>query len=480
LPLYLITVSGELPLRSSRTRPRFYRRLLENIEDAVARAGGRIIRSELLEAKVLIETDLDVEDVLARVFGVYRVGKVVEYRFKGLQDLATWVAERAVESVKGRKFAVRVKRSGVHEFTSLDVAREVGALLKPHSAGVDLENPEVTIELEVRGDKALLYLDSKRGPGGLPVGVEGRGLVLFSGGFDSPVAAWFTAKRGVMVDFLHFILGSVEPSYMAFKVAKSLAERWLYGYRPRYIVVDFRDVVFEVTQKVDWSYRQVVLRGLMYVAALKIAEEEGYDAIVTGESIGQASSQTLKNISSIEAVVKPTRPILRPLLGLDKEEIVEYNRRLGLYELSSKVAEACAIAPTRVVTAARPEEVERELSKVDFSVVEKAVKSRTTLDLLSSRPEDAIPESDLEIDFLPDDALVIDAREGSKRAEEPLAGAIPIDKVDFERLPRDRPIVVVCDVGNLSSVIAKALRDSGYRAYSLKGGVKTYCKIKRV
>jgi rhodanese-related sulfurtransferase len=75
---------------------------------------------------------------------------------------------------------------------------------------------------------------------------------------------------------------------------------------------------------------------------------------------------------------------------------------------------------------------------------------------------------------------VIDAREGSKRVEEPLVGAIPIDKVDFERLPRDRPIVVICDVGNLSSVIAKALRDSGYRAYSLKGGVKTYCKIKRV
>jgi len=164
---------------------------------------------------------------------------------------------------------VRVKRSGQHKFTSLDVARKVGELLKPYSAGVDLENPEVTVELEVRGSVAYLYTRTIRGPGGLPVGVEGKALVLFSGGFDSPVAAWFTAKRGVKVDFLHYYMGSTLSTYYAFQVAKELAFKWLYGYQPVFILVDFTDIISEISRKVEWSYRQVVLRAVMYSVAEK-------------------------------------------------------------------------------------------------------------------------------------------------------------------------------------------------------------------
>lgn len=477
LPRYLVTVAGEIPLRSNRTRPRFYRVLIENIKDAVERAGGRVVEIRIIDAKILLETNVDVEHTVARVFGVHKVGKVLEYEFRDLKELANWVSEHSRSIVQGKTFAVRVKRSGSHSFTSLDVAREIGSILKPYSAGVNLENPDVTINLEVRGSKAYLYLDSTKGPGGIPIGVEGSALVLFSGGYDSPVAAWLAAKRGIKIDFLHFLMGSTQSSYYAFNVAKFLASNWLYGYRPRFILVDLRDLILEITKKVEWRLRQVILRAVMYTIASKIADEIGYDALITGESIGQASSQTLKNLLAIEKAVKSTRIILRPLLGFDKEEIISLSRRIGLYDLSSKVTEACAIAPTRVETAASVKEVEEELGKIDLTVINKVLSTYKVFDLLKTTPGEIIPLDEIEIDFIPEEALVIDMRSENERQSKPVPNAIPIGSIDIKKLSKDKIIVLICETGSKSYFLARALREDGFKAYSLKGGVRGYCKL---
>jgi thiazole biosynthesis/tRNA modification protein ThiI len=477
LPKYLVTVSGEIPLRSPRTRPKFYRILVENIRDAVERAGGNVLESEVLEAKILIETDVDVEHVIANVFGVHKVGRVLEYVFKDLRDLANWVQEHARDSVKDKRFAVRVKRSGEHPFTSLDVAREIGALLKPYSVGVDLENPDVIVELEVRGEKAFLYLDSRMGPGGIPIGVEGSALVLFSGGFDSPVAAWLIAKRGVKVDFLHFIMGSIQSTYYAYQVAKNLATNWLYGYKPRFIVVDFRDVIAEISRNIKWSLRQVVLRTLMYTVSSRLAIKLGYDAIVTGESIGQASSQTLKNLSAIERTAESSKIILRPLIGYDKDEIIALSRRIGLYDLSSKVTETCAIAPSRVETAASISELREELSKLDLTLIDKVISDFKVIDVLKANPEEVIPKNDVEIDFIPEDAIIIDARSEVEKRKNPIKNAISLEEINDKNLPRDKLLIFICETGSRSYLLAKTFREEGFRAYSFKGGVKDYCKL---
>jgi len=474
MPEYLITVAGELPLRSKRTRPKFYRRLIDNIRDMAERSNARVLNSRIIEAKIWLTTDRDILTGLSRVFGIHRAGVVITYNFRDLDDLAEWVFKNTKSSIEGKKFAVRVKRSGKHTFTSLDVARRIGELLKPYSSGVDLENPEVLVELEVRGLTAYLYTSTVNGPGGLPIGVEGKALVLFSGGFDSPVAAWFIAKRGVEVDFLHYYLGSTLSSYYAFTVAKKLASEWLYGYRPSFILVDFTDVISEITRRVEWSYRQVVLRALMYIIADKIAEKLNYNAIVTGESLGQASSQTLKNLSAIEKAVKLKTSILRPLLGLDKEEIIDISRRIGLYEYSSKVFEACAIAPTRVVTAANPEEITRYINTVDLSLIEKSINSLRIYDVLSTSPDDIVFASGIEIDFIPENAVLVDVR--SNRSP-PIPNSIALRDVDLEKF-KDKTLVLVCETGNVSYIMAKELREMGYRAFSLKGGVKTCLRNK--
>ncbi|MEM4583213.1 MAG: rhodanese-like domain-containing protein, partial [Desulfurococcaceae archaeon] len=289
--------------------------------------------------------------------------------------------------------------------------------------------------------------------------------------------AWLAAKRGIKVDFLHFLMGSTQSSYNAFNVAKFLASNWLYGYRPRFILVDLRDLILEITKKVEWRLRQVILRAVMYTIASKIADEIGYDALITGESIGQASSQTLKNLLAIEKAVKSTRIILRPLLGFDKEEIISLSRRIGLYDLSSKVTEACAIAPTRVETAASVKEVEEELGKIDLTVINKVLSTYKVFDLLKTTPGEIIPPDEIEIDFIPEEALVIDMRSENERQSKPIPNAIPIDSIDIKKLSEDKIIVLICETGSKSYFLARALREDGFKAYSLKGGVRGYCKL---
>lgn len=473
---YLVTVSGEIVLKSVRTRPRFFKALIRNIEDALRREGVKGFKVFVDGARIFVEAKDEVTSVLTRVFGVYRVGEAVELAFTDLRDLAAKIAEVAREDVRGKKFAVRVHRVGTHDFTSMDVAREAGAALLPYSAGVDLTNPEVTVWVEVRGEKAYVYRSRARGPGGLPIGVEGRGLALFSGGFDSPVAAWYVARRGVEVHFLHFALASPQATYLAVEVAKTLSTRWLHGYRPRMYVIDFNRVVDVIRREVRQSYRQVVLRALMYRAGELLASKAGFDALITGEVIGQASSQTLQNLHAIENVVNPSVPIIRPLAGMDKEEIVEASRRIGTHDTSAKVFEACAIAPSMVTTRAKKGELTRELSKVPYDLVEKAVQEATVLDVMSADPLSALSGSSVEIDFIPERAIIVDVRPKDQWMKDGVPGSIHISEFHQLKDLRDRPTLLYCDRGNLSYLAALSLRKEGVRAFSFRGGIEALRK----
>lgn len=475
--MYIVTLSGEIVLKSQRTRPRFLRRLVSNIEDALVRNGVSRYRIWVDGARVFVVSDRDLHGILERVFGVHRFGEVVEVEFSSLDDLASKIEPLARDMVRGKKFAVRVHRVGSHEFTSIDVARVVGERLYRYSRGVDLENPEVEVWIEVRDNKAYLYKTRLEGPKGLPIGVEGRALVLFSGGFDSPVAAWFTAKRGVQVDFLHYIMASPQSAYLAFNVAKLLTEKWLYGYKPRFIVVDLRKIVEFIRENITRSYRQVVLRAVMYVVADIIAEKMRYDAIVTGESIGQAASQTLVNLGVIERITGVKTIIVRPLIGFDKEEIISLSRNIGTYSLSGCVAEFCAIAPTLVTTRADPRELEKELNKIPRQLIEEAASSTKIYSILETKEHDLLPSEDIEIDYIPEGAVVIDLRNLSEYRKYRYPGAIHVSQVKDWNMFKDHIVVLYCDHGHLSYIQAKILRNQGIKAYSLRGGLKTLRKI---
>ncbi|HDN75637.1 MAG TPA: tRNA 4-thiouridine(8) synthase ThiI, partial [Acidilobales archaeon] len=406
--MYLVRLCGEIALKSRRTRWRFEKRLVSNLENALERFGVKDYNLRLEDGRIFIEGPDGIEGIVKRVFGIHSVSKVYHVRFKDLNDLVSKAEEYFKEFVKGKKFAVRTHRVGVHEFTSIDVNKEVGARLKPYSAGVDLNNPDVTTYIEVRGRDAYFFTNIIKGYDGLPTGVEGTTLLLFSGGFDSPVAAWLLARRGIEVHFLHYVLTSQSSILAAYRVAKYLADNWLFGYEPMFYVIDLRSVVAEIINYVRSDYRQVVLRKIMYLIADELREKLDIDSLATGESIGQASSQTLKNLVATEEGIKSL--ILRPLTAMDKEEIMRLSKEIGTYELSSDVVEYCSISVGPVATRARKDILEKELSKVRKELIDRALSDLITINLVKDPPSKLKELTDIEIDFIPSDALVIDAR----------------------------------------------------------------------
>ena len=415
--VYMVTPSGEILLKSPPTRKAMVKRLVEAISDSLRRAGLTLRAYRVNGARLLLECEGPVNIVLyrlSRVFGVQYASAALEHEFKSLDELASIVEKYYSQAVRGRRFAVRVHRHGRHDFTSLDVARIVGARLKPYSSGVDLENPDVEVFVEVRGWRAYTYTDSERvqGPGGLPPGSEGRGLVLFSGGLDSPVAAWYTAKRGVIVDFLHAIVSSPASLYYALKVAKRLAMDWLNGYEPYMIVVDLTKPVRDLMSRLPRRLWMLGFKKILYSVADSIASSKGYDVLVTGESIGQTSSQTIANIKALHEVTQTSRPIIRPLAGMAKLEIEEIARRIGVYEEASKTIEYSALARRGATPRASTSDI--ELLRGFNAGGERIL---LNVNLLRDEWSSVLMKLPLEIDYVPADAAIISAS-GAKELRE--------------------------------------------------------------
>lgn len=475
--LILVRLGGEVTIKSRRTRSAFLRRLARNMGDAL-RAADIEYAIDPVWGRMFVRAQSPMAlPLLARVFGISSLSWVERSLPADLDAIVAAGAEHFRDAVDGRKFAVRARRSGRHPFSSKDIERQLGAALLPHSDGVDLSNPAVTAFVEVRDDTAYLFSERIDGAGGLPLGVEGRAVALLSGGFDSAVAAWLLLKRGVALDYVFCNLGGDAYERAVVQVGKAIADGWSYGTRPRLHVIDFADVLVELREKTRDGYWQVVLKRLMYRAACMVAAERRADAIVTGEAVGQVSSQTLPNLRAIESVA--TLPVLRPLVGFDKEEIIARARLIGTAALSEQVREYCAIAPGYPVTAARVERVDAEENRMDLTVLERAVADRRQLDLRGLTPSDlAAPY--LFVDTMPDDAVIIDCRPAAQYRTWHLKGARHMEEWellrDFRLLDRDSTYVLYCAHGIQTAYLAERMQRHGYEAYSFRGGVRGIIK----
>ncbi len=470
--LVLVRIAAEVATKARRTRRRFQRQLVDNIRDAL-RSGGIDHRIDAGWSRILVEaSDASAAERVARVFGVSSVS-TVEARVPG--DLATIVRvgrELYADRVRGRKFAVRVRRAGRFPFASQDVRVQLGAALNP-GAKVDLDDPDVAVWVELRDGEAFLYSDRVPGVGGLPLGVEGLAVCLISGGFDSPVAAWLMLKRGIALHYVFCNLSGEAYERAVVSVGKILADAWSFGSRPKIHVVDFVAVVEALKAAVAPRYWQVVLKRLMYRAAERIAAAVEGEAIVTGESVGQVSSQTLGNLRAIDDVAE--LPVFRPLLGLDKTEIIARAERIGTAVLSAHIREYCAILPDRPVTHAKPRAARNEEAKVDLAVLDAAVAGRKVLDLRGLTAVDLV-QPYLFADDLEDGAVLLDCREPHHYEAWHYPGAERWDLAQlaarFRELDKTRRYVLVCQFGVLSAYVAEVMQRSGYEAYSFKGGVR--------
>jgi thiamine biosynthesis protein ThiI len=465
----MIRLTGEISTKGRRTRSRFQRVLADNLEDA-CHSMGRECRISDRWSRLYVDCDGPLDEVLSRVFGVSSFSRIDGWCAANLDEIVRRGAELYGEIVKGRRYAVRARRSGSHAFSSQDVMTDLGASLNP-GARVDLSDPELEVCVEIRDDRALFHLGKTAGAGGLPLGAEGRAVALLSGGFDSAVAAWMMLKRGVALDYVFCNLGGEAYKRMVVEVAKILADRWSYGTRPTLHVVDFDEVVADLKSAVRPAFHQIALKRQMYRVANLVAATLGADAVVTGEAVGQVSSQTLANLRVIDD--SSELPVLRPVVGMDKEEIIRRSREIGSYALSSRVREYCALGSGRPATAASPDAVRRDDSRLDLSGLHRPVQGREILDLRAVDLAEIAGQS-VFTSILPPGAVVIDTRDIGDYRRWHWPGASHRDHGDlvseFRTLDRGNCYVLYCSQGLKSARLAERMQAAGYEAYSFLGG----------
>ncbi len=468
---------GEITLKSRRTRRVYEKILVKNIADAFKSCGIQKYRVFKEKNRFFIDTESrKAVDVLKRVFGLTSLSIVERTEFNSLEELIEKCMDIFGEKIRGRKFAVRARRIGSHSFTSLDIERKLGEKLKPYGE-VNLSNPEVTVNIEVRDNLAYMFTEKISGAGGLPIGSNGKILSLISGGFDSAVAAWFMLKRGAVIHYLFCNLGGCAHEEGALKVVKVLVDKWSYGYNPKIYMVDFKTVLEELRRKVNQSYWNVVLKRVMYRVAEEIAKRIGAEGIVTGESLGQVSSQTLRNLYVASKAVDT--PVFRPLIGFDKEEIMGIAREIETYEPSAQVKEYCNIVPRKPKTAADLSKVIEEEGKMDGLIMDKILETLRVINLkeLKKKPETL----NLEIDYIPDESVIVDLRDKEKFSDWHFQGALNVSPSmimkDSWPLNPEKTYVFYCEKGVVSIEVAAYLRSRGFKAYSFRGGVIKLRKI---
>jgi thiamine biosynthesis protein ThiI len=473
--VFLLRFSGELSTKARATRAQFVTRLLRNVRDALASASieANVVRRY---ERVLVEAaDPAAEEVLARVFGLQSLSRVERRPGERLDDVVSAGLDLFRDAVRGRRFAVRARRVGEARppFQARDVEVALGEALRPFAARVDLGAPEVTVHVELYEGLAYFFPARVPGPGGLPLGSSGRAVALVSGGFDSAVAAWQVQRRGVTLDHVFCNLGGVAHEFGVLRVMKVLADRWSAGARPRLHAVDFAAVAGELRERTEPRYWQVLLKRQMLRVAERVARARRAAAIVTGEALGQVSSQTLGNLAVISSAT--ALPILRPLVGANKDEIIATAEKIGTAELSAVVQEYCAMVPRRPATSAALEAVLAEEAKLDAEVLERAVAGRRVLDL-RGLDLDAYGAPDLEVEAIPSGATVIDLRSRAAHRAWHWPGALQLDfghaLQAYPSFDKEKPYVLYCEFGLKSAHLAELMRRAGFEAFHVKGGTK--------
>ncbi len=371
----------ELALKG-RNRPRFIARLVANLRRATKRLGVAGIRA--LPGRVVMDFGPSAESErlcrqVAEVFGVanYSPGRRVD---RGLESLKPVVAEM----IDGRSFdtfRISARRGDKrYPLTSVQLNEELGRHVQSlRTARVDLSKPQFTLHVEILDREAIIYIEKRPGLGGLPVGIRGRVVVLLSGGIDSPVAAYRMMQRGCRVTCVHFHSHpflSKASQEKAVELAQHLSR---YQGETTLYLVPFGELQRQVVVNAPVPLRVILYRRLMMRIAAELARQERAGALITGESLGQVASQTLENLRVIDDASETL--ILRPLIGMDKQEIIDQARRIGTFEISILPDQDCCqlFVPAHPATKSTIDEVTRAERRLEIDAMVKTAVAASTV-----------------------------------------------------------------------------------------------------
>ena len=326
------------------------------------------------------DDDADVDgmfEAASKVFGIVAISRAAVCE-KNMEDIERVTREYIPAFLRGKKtFKVEGKRSDKSfHLDSMELAREIGGVILDACRGikVDVHNPDVVVKVEIREFGAYVSAGQFKGAGGMPVGTNGRGMLLLSGGIDSPVAGYMMAKRGVRLDAIHFEsfpYTSERAREKVLELARIVSE---YAGDIYVHVVSLTHIQEELVKACQEDYFTLLLRRYMMTIAEKVAKEKGAEALITGESLGQVASQTMQALGVTDSCV--SMPVFRPCIGMDKEEIVQISRKIGAFETSIQPYEDCCtvFTPKHPKTKPELEKVLVEENKLPFDeLVEEAI-----------------------------------------------------------------------------------------------------------
>lgn len=380
----ILIKNGELALKGL-NRSNFEDALIKNMKRRLKDLGEITIRKA--QSTIYVEPksdDFDFEEALdrvSRIFGIAGFSRACVCE-KDIDDILTKSVEYLRESMANIKtFKVEAKRADKNfPLTSPEICRELGGKLLsayPHLK-VDVHNPDRVVNVEIRDYGAYVRAEQLHGAGGLPVGTAGVASILISGGIDSPVAAWTMAKRGLRLNAIHFASPPYTSARAEMKVKTLLSKVARYSGSINLAIVPFTEIQDEIAKHCPEDYFTLIMRRMMMRISERLARKEGSLALITGESLGQVASQTLPALVTTDSVCN--MPVLRPLIGMDKEEIVRISRNIDTFETSILPYEDCCTVFTPKHPKTRPTLELCEQAEADLAIeelIEKAISDTT-------------------------------------------------------------------------------------------------------
>ena len=465
---FIIKYFTEIMIKGTTAKRQMISQVYNNLVNILSKISKDIkVRKFFDKVEVVcpIEVVAEVRMRLLDTPGIQQILEAVQFdNMNTLDDIKVVVNETMAHEIQGKTFVVRCKRMGTQEFKSTHVEQTVGGymLAMNDTKGVALKGAEYTINLELEFAQLNVITHKHMGMGGFPIGSQGSILSLMSGGFDSTVASYLTMKRGIKTHFIFFNLGGIAHEIGVKQVAYYLWSKFGSSHRVQFISIPFDDVVTEIFKSVSEPYMGVMLKRLMLMASEKVADTMSIDALVTGESVAQVSSQTLRNLALIDQATN--KLVLRPLSMMSKPDIIDIANKIGTTRFAESMPEYCGVISKNPVTHGNYERTASEARRFDYTILDEAVKNSAFINVDEMDQNiSEIGQMEVISDLSSGDYTVIDIRQSDDCIETSVETLkIPFYKLksEFKKLPQDKEYLFYCEKGILSQLHAQFLRDA--------------------
>lgn len=479
---YIVRLQAEITVKSKSVRSRHGKLLTANLRNQLKAIDARIKvrwlwdRIEIqLPENPSQQVSKAVVERLAATPGVLSFERVQHHPLTDFETLLQWVLEYKAEQLKGCTFAVKVKRKGHHEFSSQDMARYIGGGIRERVEGtqVQLKGAQQEVVLMVADEDVFLVERRFDGLGGFPLPSQETVLSLMSGGFDSTVSSYQMIKRGARTHYCFFNLGGDAHEAGVREISYFLWKKFSPTHPVKFISIDFAPLVDVILSHVDNGLMGVVLKRTMLRAACLATRYVNAQALVTGEAMGQVSSQTLSNLAVIDEVTN--RLVLRPLIAMDKQDIVDIARRIGTEPLAAAMPEYCGVISNKPTVKADRAAVQAAEQAITDEMIETQVYNAQLIDIRKLH-DASMAKVNLQADIQAQTAQVIlDIRRDEEIELAPLDNQpfpvqhLPFFKLEsaFKGLPSDTHYLLYCDQGVMSRMQALHLRELGFANVSV-------------